>query len=210
MSAILHALALLPVWECPVLSAVARVACALCVNLLLLLQIVTAVMYTLLSQLVLRRAGARSHDLVVAIGFAHPSCTSPSDPNSIPRPRNAERELSPFWKFGRPPLSCARRQSLPRGLEPYPGAPVGPDAARAASERSAESIGREQSIPLPHRSQHVTRTKDIQCPWYVLHDTTKVQKQSIRVELYRKPYGTNAGAGEAPREARNSEARNIS
>ena len=58
---------------------------------------------TLLSQPVLRRAGARSYDFVVAIGFAHPACTSPRDPNSIPRPRNAE--LSPFWQIGQLP-SC--------------------------------------------------------------------------------------------------------
>ena len=58
---------------------------------------------TLLSQPVLRRAGARSHDFVVAIGFAHPVCTSPRDLNSIPRPRNAE--LSPFWQIGQLP-SC--------------------------------------------------------------------------------------------------------
>ena len=61
---------------------------------------------TLLSQPVLRRAGARSHDFVVAIGFAHPACTSPRDPNSIPRPRNAE--LSPFWQLGQLPLVPAK------------------------------------------------------------------------------------------------------
>ena len=46
----------------------------------------------------MRRAGARSYDFVVAIGFAHPACTSPRDPNIITRPRNAE--LSPFWQIG--------------------------------------------------------------------------------------------------------------
>ena len=61
---------------------------------------------TLLSQPVLRRAGARSYDFVVAIGFAHPACTSPRDPNSIPRPRNAE--LSPFWQLGQLPLVPAK------------------------------------------------------------------------------------------------------
>ena len=61
---------------------------------------------TLLSQPVLRRAGARSHDFVVAIGFAHPVCTSPRDPNSIPRPRNAES--SPFWQLGQLPLVPAK------------------------------------------------------------------------------------------------------
>ena len=54
----------------------------------------------------MRRAGARSHDFVVAIGFAHPACTSPRDPNSIPRPRNAE--LSPFWQLGQLPLVPAK------------------------------------------------------------------------------------------------------
>ena len=58
---------------------------------------------TLLSQPGLRRAGARSHDFVVAIAFAHPPSTSPRDPNSIPRPRNAD--LSPLWKIGRRPSS---------------------------------------------------------------------------------------------------------
>ena len=58
---------------------------------------------TLLSQPVLRRAGARSHDFVVAIAFVYPPCTSPGDPQSIPRPRNAE--LSPFWQIGQLP-SC--------------------------------------------------------------------------------------------------------
>ena len=65
-----------------------------------------------LTQPVLRRAGARSHDFVVAVAFVHPSCTSPRDPNSIPRPHNAE--LSPFWKIGRhPSLSFVPRPSLP-------------------------------------------------------------------------------------------------
>ena len=54
----------------------------------------------------MRRAGARSHDFVVAIGFAHPACTSPRDRNSIPRPRNAE--LSPFWQLGQLPLVPAK------------------------------------------------------------------------------------------------------
>ena len=44
------------------------------------------------------RVGARSHDFVVAIGFAHPPSSSPRDPKSIPRPRNAE--LSPLWQIG--------------------------------------------------------------------------------------------------------------
>lgn len=35
-----------------------------------------------------------SHDFVVAIAFVHPPSSSPRDPKSIPRPRNAE--LSPF------------------------------------------------------------------------------------------------------------------
>ena len=51
----------------------------------------------------LRRAGARSHDFVVAIGFAHPPSSSPRDPNSIRRPRNAE--LSPLWQIGQLPSS---------------------------------------------------------------------------------------------------------
>ena len=50
----------------------------------------------------LGRAGARLYDFVVAIGFAHQACTSPRDPNSIPRPRNAE--LLPFWQLGQLPL----------------------------------------------------------------------------------------------------------
>ena len=54
----------------------------------------------------MRRAGARFHDFVVAIGFAHPACTSLRDPNSIPRPRNAE--LSPFWQLGQLPLVPAK------------------------------------------------------------------------------------------------------
>ena len=54
----------------------------------------------------MRRAGARCHDLVVATVFAHPACTSPRDPNSIPRPRNAE--LLPFWQLGQLPLVPAK------------------------------------------------------------------------------------------------------
>jgi hypothetical protein len=61
---------------------------------------------TLLSQPVLRRAGALFHDFVVAIGFAHPPSSSPRDPKSIPRPRNAE--LSPFWQLGQLPLVPAK------------------------------------------------------------------------------------------------------
>ena len=39
---------------------------------------------TFFSQPVLMRVGARSHDFVVAIGFAHPPSSSPRDPKSIP------------------------------------------------------------------------------------------------------------------------------
>ena len=53
-----------------------------------------------LSQPTWPRAGARSHDFVVAIAFVHPPSSSPRDPSSIPRPGNAE--LSPFWQIGRP------------------------------------------------------------------------------------------------------------
>ena len=42
----------------------------------------------------------------MAIGFDHPACTSPRDPKSIPRPRNAE--LSPFWQLRQLPLVPAK------------------------------------------------------------------------------------------------------
>jgi hypothetical protein len=58
------------------------------------------------SHAVLRRAGARSHDFVVAIGFAHPACTSPRDRNSIPRPR---RVIAVLAIGSTPPRACKTR-----------------------------------------------------------------------------------------------------
>ena len=43
---------------------------------------------TFTTHLEARCAGARCHDLVAAIGFAHPPSSPPRDPSSILRPRN--------------------------------------------------------------------------------------------------------------------------
>ena len=114
---------------------------------------------TLLSQPILRRADARSHDFVVAIGFAHPPSSSPRDPNSILRPRNAE--LSPFWQLGQLPLvpakldvcrsraSPARRCAVVQIPVAFWGQPGAAGRNRIAQARPASRCMRRACTPAP-------------------------------------------------------------